>query len=206
MTVRVHVIGIAGGSGSGKTTLARALHAALGVEQAALLSQDAYYRALKPEAHAAPDQVDFDHPDAIDAALLATHLGALAAGRAVDVPRYDFAVHRPVGTDPLAPRPVVVVEGILLLTDPALRSRIDLAVFVDAPSGLRRARRLQRDVAERGRDRDEVLGRMTRFVEPAYARWVEPSAAHAHLRVSGVEPVEDGVAVVLAALARLRNR
>lgn len=196
----MRVVGIAGGSGSGKTTLAAALQEALGHGSAALLSHDAYYREREPHELQQADALDFDHPDALETDLLVRHLDALVAGRPAAVPLYDFSTHRRVGAIVVEPRPFVLVEGILLLTHAGLRERLGLSVFVDAPREVRLTRRLHRDVEERGRDRDEVLSRVARFVEPSHQHFVEPSSSHATLRVSGTEPLETSVARVLAQL------
>ncbi len=198
--MRVKTVGIAGGSGSGKTTLARALLEHLGPDRAVLLSHDSYYRERTPEELEDPDHLDFDTPDALDTERLAADVASLHADRSVQVPVYDFGTHRRVGVVGVSPRPVVLVEGILLLTSPALRAALDLAVFVEVPVALRLARRVARDMAERGRSRAEVQQRFDRFVEPAYQRWVAPSSAYAQLVVSGTEPVADLVASVLRRL------
>ncbi len=198
--MKVRTVGIAGGSGSGKTTLARALLDHFGPDDAVLLSHDSYYRERTPEELSDPDRLDFDTPDALDTELLAAQVAALHADRSVEVPIYDFGTHRRVGALSVSPRPVVLVEGILLFTSPALRAALDLAVFVEVPAELRLARRMARDMAERGRSRDEVLQRFERFVEPAYQRWVAPSSVYAQLVVSGTEPIADLVARVLRRL------
>ena len=141
------VIGLAGGSGSGKTSLARALAGALGADRVALLCHDAYYRdrgALEPAARGA---VNYDVPDALDQPLFLEHLRALRAGRPVRPPTYCFTTHCRTGhAAPLTPGGVVVVEGILLLWEPAVRAALDLSIYVDAPEDVRLTRRVARDV------------------------------------------------------------
>jgi uridine kinase len=201
------VVGIAGGSGSGKSTLARALAAALGPEQVALLCHDAYYRdrgPLPPEARAA---VNYDVPEALDHPLFLEHLGALRAGRPVRPPTYCFVTHRRTGVAaPLLPRAVVVVEGILLLWEPAVRAALDLSIYVDAPEPVRLERRLARDVAERGRTLEAALAQFRTTVRDAHRDYVEPTRAMADLVLGNVAPVdrvaEIAAAVVLDRLAR----
>lgn len=199
-------VAIVGGSGSGKTTLAQALREALGPQRALLLSHDAYYRDLSAERLSAAEAIDFDHPDALESWLLAAHLDSLGRGEAVAVPTYDFSCHRRAPAVVVAPRPVVLVEGILLLAAPELAPPLDLRVFVDAPAPVRLARRLHRDVVERGRDAEEVLGRWARFVEPGYQRFVAPHRARVQLVVDGERPVQEAVDRVLERLAALTTR
>lgn len=196
------LIGIAGGSGSGKTTITAALLDALG-EEAALLQHDWYYRdqpACSPEARA---RLNFDHPDAQETALLAAHLDRLRRGNAVDAPQYDFATHtRAPNTVRVEPRPVIVVEGINTLASPELRARFDLAIFVDAPADIRFIRRLQRDIAERGRTVESVIRQYLEQVRPMHETFVEPCRDSAGLILSGEAPVAESVSRILACLGR----
>lgn len=194
------IIAIAGASGSGKSTLAKALVEALGHARSLPLTHDDYYRPLTPAQRAAVATHDFDHPDALDNALLADHLKALRQGREVQVPVYAFDVHDRVGARHVSPREVIVVDGILLLAVPELRAVIDLAVFVDAPLELCLRRRLARDVAERGRSPESVYAQWASTVAPAYTRHVIPSRAHADVHVDGTGPLDDAVAALVAGL------
>jgi uridine kinase len=205
------LVGIAGGSGSGKTTLARAAAAALGTAQASILDQDAYYRDrgdLAPEARGA---LDFDVPEALDLALFVDHLARLRRGETVTPPLYCFVTHRRLGAaPPLAPRPVVIVEGLLLFHDPAVRAQFDLGIYVHAPEAVRLARRLWRDVSERGREPAAVLDQCRTTVLPAHARFVEPTRTLADLVLDNTgaldAAVERAVAAIGAALqARARD-
>jgi uridine kinase len=201
------VVGIAGGSGSGKTCLAAALVDALGPERVALLCHDAYYRdrgAVEPAARAA---VDYDVPEALDQPLFLEHLRALRAGRPVRPPTYCFTTHRRTGhAAPLTPGAVVVVEGILLLWEPAVRAALDLSIYVDAPEDVRLARRVARDVAERGRTAEGTLAQFRTTVRDAHRAYVEPTRAMADLVLGNTAPIERVVevaaAVVLDRLAR----
>ena len=165
---------------------------------------DEYYHDL---VHLSPEQraaVNFDHPDSLDEVLLIEHLDGLLAGRPVDVPVYDFATHTRTGlTRRVEPRPVVVVDGILVLAVPALRSRLDLAVFVDAPAEVRLARRMYRDVRERGRTTASVRAQFEATVAPMHEAFVDPSAEHADLRLDGTGDLDANLDVVADAVDRL---
>jgi len=204
------LVGIAGGSGSGKSSLAGALETALGRDRTARICHDAYYRdraAVPPHAR---HGLNYDVPDAFDQALFVEHLQALRAGRAVSPPAYSFTTHCRTGHLPLvAPRPIVLVEGILLLWDPGVRATLDLRIFLDAPERVRLERRLKRDVSERGRTTDGVLLQFAATVREAHRTYVEPTRAMADLVLgtSGrLEPmVEIAAAVILDHLARHRG-
>ena len=191
------VIGLAGGTGSGKTTVARALIAAAervaadAVASApadaapggiAVLPQDAYYRAQPDVPFEARERTNYDEPSAFDTDLLLEHVDRLIAGRAVERPVYDFGRHdRSDATVRIAPSPVVLVEGILVLHSAELRRRIRLKVFVDAPPDERFIRRLERDVKERGRSAESVIAQYRRTVKPMHDLFVEPTKQHADL-------------------------
>ncbi|MEM6287934.1 MAG: uridine kinase [Bacteroidota bacterium] len=174
------VIGIAGGSGSGKTTVQRRVMERFGPRRIALIDHDAYYRDL---SHLEPDQrarFNFDHPDALETDLMVDHLDRLLGGEPVEKPTYSFETHSRLGaTEAVEPRPVVLVEGILVLAEPALRERMDVKLFVDAPADVRLMRRLERDIHERGRSVDSVLSQYRRTVRPMHNEFVEPSKRHA---------------------------
>lgn len=174
------IIGIAGGSGSGKTTIARALVEALSRDEVALIEQDCYYRDL---AHLPPVEraaVNFDHPDAVEVELIAQQLDALSAGETIAKPRYDFANHvRAAETDLLSPRPILVVEGILVLAIAALRERMHMKVFVDTDADLRVIRRIRRDLESRGRTFAQIRKQYYATVRPMHIAFVEPSKRHA---------------------------
>lgn len=179
------MIAITGGSGSGKTTLARELFARLGEGRCALVTEDNYY--LPRGQHTPPvvgwsnqdveKAIDFDNPATKEMALFAEHLAALRRGESVDQPVYDFAAHERVAgaVHSVAPRDVVMVEGVHVLADPAFRQFFDLTVYVDASADLRLIRRIRRDRAERGRDPERVIDQYLRFVRPSHARFTEPA-------------------------------
>jgi uridine kinase len=176
------VIGVAGGSGSGKTTVVRRIVDSLGPEQVVVLEHDRYYRErndLRLEERAA---LNYDHPDSLETSLLVQHLEALKAGQPIEVPLYDFTSHARRGdTQRMQPRRAIIVEGILIFADRALRDVMDIKVFVDADADTRFIRRLQRDVAERGRTMDSVIEQYQGTVKPMHFEFVEPTKRYADL-------------------------
>ena len=178
------LIGIAGGTGSGKTTLARKIVAALPPGRAWLVQHDDYYRDRSHLTPAERDALNFDEPDALENDRLVADLRALKAGRPVDAPRYDFTTHtRRADTRRLEPRPVIVVEGILLFTVPELRDLFDLRLFVDTADDRRLMRRIKRDLLERGRDIASIEAQYFGTVRAMHELHVVPSKRHAHLVV-----------------------
>ncbi len=174
------VVGIAGGSGSGKSTIAAALATSLGPAKVAVVEQDAYYR---DQSHLSPEEravINFDHPDSLELELLREHVDALVRGQPVEKPRYDFEHHvRMKEVDHLSPRPIVLIEGILVLTDAALRARMDLKIFVDTDADIRLIRRIRRDIEHRGRTFSQVREQYYATVRPMHLAFVEPSKRHA---------------------------
>lgn len=174
------VIGVAGGSGSGKTTVVRRIMESVGDDAVTRLEHDRYYHdhgELRLEERAA---LNYDHPDSLDTELLVAHLKALRAGQGVEVPVYDFARYsRRAVTEPVTPRRAIIVEGILIFTDAALREQMDVKVFVDTDADTRFIRRLRRDVAERGRTMDSVIDQYLATVKPMHLEFVEPSKRYA---------------------------
>lgn len=170
------ILGVAGGTGSGKTTVAREILGAVGPDRIAFLAQDNYYRDVDWES---PDQLlhyNFDHPDAIDTPLFVEHLRALKSGRAIELPVYDFVRHRRTEESRrIAPRPVVLVEGILLFAEREIRELLDFKVFVDTDADVRLVRRIRRDLTERGRAVPDVLRQYMTTVRPMHLEFVEPS-------------------------------
>jgi uridine kinase len=180
----VFVLGIAGGTGSGKTTVAQKLVASVPQGSSVLIDHDAYYRDRSSLPRAERERINYDHPDAIETELLVEHLGLLRAGRSVEIPQYDFREHaRRAETRRVAPAPVVVVEGILVLADERLRAHMDLKLFVDTDADIRLMRRLQRDIEERGRTFAQVRAQYDASVRPMHLAFVEPSKRFADLIV-----------------------
>ncbi len=199
---RPFTVAVAGGSGSGKTTLARAVATSLGT-RCAVLDHDSYYRDLSHLPTADRSGVNFDHPNSLENELLVRQLGALRNGKAVEKPRYCFATHtRLPARDRIAPLPVILVEGILVLSLPELHNAFDLRVFVDASDTVRLSRRLARDTRERGRSPDSVRAQWAATVAPMYREFVEPCRATADLVISGESPLESGLLRVLDALPK----
>ena len=182
MDTRSIVIGVAGGSGSGKTTVVSRIVESLGSGQVTVLEHDRYYRDrsdLRLEERAA---LNYDHPDSLETDLMVRHLVELRAGRPVDVPVYDFTRYtRAPVTEPAFPRTAIIAEGILIFTDAALRQLMDVKVFVDTDADTRFIRRLQRDVAERGRTMQSVVDQYLNTVKPMHLEFVEPSKRYADI-------------------------
>lgn len=199
------LIGLAGGTGSGKTTVGDVLVSAA-AGQAAVVPQDAYYKDQPEKPFAERAVTNYDEPAAFDLPLLLQHVDALKAGRSVDRPVYDFAQHRRAhDTVTLQPAPVVLIEGILVLHEPALRARMDLKVFVDAPPDERFIRRMQRDVRERGRTPDSVIEQYRSTVKPMHDLFVQPSKQHADLIVPEGGRNAAAMAVLTAFVERQRS-
>jgi uridine kinase len=177
---RPFMIGIAGGSSSGKTTVTERLAALTGEDHLSLIELDSYYLDLGDAPIEERRAVNYDHPDAFDWALLNDHLAALANGASVPVPVYDYAQHnRSDQVRLVEPARIIVVDGILVFWDRLLRQRFDLKIFVDTAADIRLIRRLQRDVAERGRTPEFVIEQYLNTVRPAHERFIEPSKRYA---------------------------
>jgi uridine kinase len=201
------LVGIAGGSGSGKSSLAEALASTLGAAEVSRLSHDAYYRDRSALAPAERSAINYDVPDALDQSGFLADLAALRAGRPVRPPVYCFLTHCRTGQgEPVVPRPIVLIDGILLLWEPAVRAALDLSIYLDAPEALRLARRIARDVAERGRTAEAARWQFQTTVREAHRAFVEPTRAMADLVLASVAPleriVEIAAAVILDRLAR----
>ncbi|HEY6321701.1 MAG TPA: uridine kinase [Thermoanaerobaculia bacterium] len=170
------ILGVAGGTGSGKTTVVRSILEAAGEDRIALIEQDSYYRDIDWRSEVDLLQHNFDHPGAIDNDLLVAHLAALKAGHPVEVPIYDFVRHRRTNrTRRVLPLPVILLEGILIFVEAALRELLDFKIYVDTDADLRLIRRLGRDIAERGRSVKDVLRQYLETVRPMHLEFVEPS-------------------------------
>jgi uridine kinase len=177
-----YIIGIAGGTGAGKTTLAQTFLNALPSHQSCLIPHDAYYRNLSHLPHETRAQTNFDHPNALETELLITHLKALINNQTIQIPTYDFTSHtRTIETIPLTPRPIIIVEGILLFENTSLCDLFNLKIFVDADADIRFARRLTRDVTERGRTPESVTQQYLSTVRPMHNTYVAPSRKQADL-------------------------
>jgi uridine kinase len=174
------IIGICGGTGSGKTTVANRILESVSAGEVVFIQQDSYYRNLTDLPLDYRHIANFDHPDALDNDLLVNHVRRLKAGEAVDLPVYDFRTHTRMNeTRHVQPKPIVIVEGILIFADPRLLEQMDIKVFVDTPDDIRFIRRLRRDLDERGRTLESVIEQYVETVRPMHMQFVEPSKRHA---------------------------
>ncbi len=196
------IIGICGGTGSGKTTIARAIVESVGARKVVLVEQDSYYRNLADMPLDERKQANFDHPDSLDSDMLVNHLLRLKQGLAVEMPLYDFKTHtRSNKIEVIEPRPVVIVEGILIFAEPRVLDLLDVRVYVDTPDDIRLIRRLKRDITERGRTFERTLEQYERTIRPMHFEFVEPSKRHADIIIP--EGGQMGVSVdVLCGLVR----
>ena len=193
------VIGISGGSGSGKTTVAKALAQRFDPHELQVVPLDAYYRDRKGVPLAERELINYDHPDAFDEPLLVEHILALKAGRTIAQPTYDYALHeRARETVSVAPTPVVVIEGILVLALSTVRPHLDLKLYVDTDADVRFLRRLRRDVASRGRSVDSVMEQYLESVRPMHRSFIEPTRHHADLILPGEGRFEGALEVLEA--------
>ena len=183
MENNILVIGIAGGTGSGKTTLMRHLLDRFRGD-VTVLSHDNYYRRRDEMPFEQRCKLNYDEPAALETELMVQHLARLRAGEAIDCPVYDFAEHnRSADTVRLQPKPVIIVEGILIFEHRQLRDLMDVRIFVDTDADVRLCRRIQRDVRERGRTLESVIEQYQTTVKPMHEKYVEPSKRFAHIVV-----------------------
>lgn len=176
------IIGIAGGTGSGKTTVVNQIINELPPNEVGVISQDSYYKATSHLSFDERVKINFDHPQAIDFELLVNHLQQLKNGQSIEQPIYSFLEHnRTQQTVATHPKHVMIVEGILILTHPQIRKMFDIKIFVHADSDERLIRRLKRDIAERGRDLDEVLDRYQNTLKPMHQQFIEPTKEYADI-------------------------
>ncbi|HWO02902.1 MAG TPA: uridine kinase [Blastocatellia bacterium] len=176
------IIGISGGTGSGKTTVAQKIISSVGAENVIYLQHDAYYRNLGDMPLELRHKVNFDHPDAFDTELLMNHIEALRAGESIQQPVYDYATHsRRVETTRIEPRPIIIIEGILVFVNSEMRALMDMKIFVDTDPDIRFIRRLDRDVHERGRSVESIISQYTTTVRPMHLQFVEPSKRYADI-------------------------
>lgn len=176
------IIGIAGGTGSGKTTVVHQIMNELPSTEVGIISQDSYYKDTSNLTYEERTKINFDHPRAIDFELLVQHLKDLKDGKTIEQPVYSFVTHNRTGDVILThPRKVMIVEGILILTNNELRDMFDVKIFVHADSDERLIRRLKRDIAERGRDMEEVINRYQTTLKPMHEQFIEPTKAFADI-------------------------
>jgi uridine kinase len=198
------LIGIAGGSGSGKTTVVRRIMQMLPPDSVSILSQDNYYRDNGHLSAEERKQINFDHPSSIEFSLMVKQLDDLKAGKTIQMPTYSYLTcARLPETIAIAPRKVIIVEGILIMTDPDLRDRLNIKVFVDADADDRLMRIMRRDLVERGRTNEEVLKHYETYVKPMHLQFIEPTKRYADIIVP--QGGENSVAIdVLASRIHMR--
>ncbi len=202
-----YVVGVAGGTGSGKTTVSKSIVEALGSEAVSILQHDNYYRDRLDLSYDERCQLNFDHPESLETELLIAHLEALRAGREVEVPVYDFATHRRAeATKRVGPRPVIIVEGILVFVERRLREQLDLKLFVDTPADIRVFRRIRRDLESRGRDFNSIREQYYRTVRPMHLQFVEPSKSYADLIIPEGGRNQVALDLILAKLTDVARR
>lgn len=201
------IIAITGASGSGKSHLTNHLFDALcGRVNLAIIHEDSYYRDQSHVPFAQRHDVNYDHPKSLEHELLALHLQRLKAGEPIDVPEYDYSQHnRTSVTTRVEPNNLILIEGILLLSDPELRSLFDLTVFVDTPLDVCFNRRLARDVVERGRTEESVRTQFETTVKPMFFEYIEPNKEYAELMISGESDVSSMLAQVQEHLSSIAN-
>jgi uridine kinase len=198
------VVGIAGGTGSGKTTVAHKLAAAMPASRCVTIEHDAYYRDQKHLSLEERTKVNYDHPASLESSLLATHLAQLRAGNHVEVPIYDFASHtRAPSTRRVAPAPLIIVEGILVFAESALREQMDIKIFVDTDADIRLIRRIRRDIEVRGRTFQSVRDQYYATVRPMHIEYVEPTKRWADLIVPEGGDNHVALDVLLGRLGRI---
>ncbi|MCE1168518.1 MAG: uridine kinase [Sphingobacteriia bacterium] len=198
------LIGIAGGSGSGKTTVVRRIMEMLPPDSVSIISQDNYYRDNGHLSAEERKQINFDHPSSIEFSLMVKQLDDLKAGKTIQMPTYSYLTcARLPETIAIAPRKVIIVEGILIMTDPDLRDRLNIKVFVDADADDRLMRIMRRDLVERGRTNEEVLKHYETYVKPMHLQFIEPTKRYADIIVP--QGGENSVAIdVLASRIHMR--
>ena len=198
------VVGIAGGTGSGKTTVAHKLAAAIPAGRCVTIEHDAYYRDQNHLSFEQRVAINYDHPSALESSLLADHLRELRAGRAVDVPSYDFATHtRRPERRRVEPAPVIIVEGILVFAEAAVREQMDIKIFVDTDPDIRLMRRIRRDLEQRGRSFQSIRDQYYATVRPMHIEHVEPSKRWADLIVPEGGDNRVALDVLLGKLGRI---
>ena len=204
--INTMVVGIAGGTGSGKTTLAKMILSREGGDQIAYLPHDAYYRHQPDLTLAERAKVNYDHPDSLETSLLIHHLQQLKRGESIEMPVYDFTTHsRKTDTVHVAPKPVIMVEGILIFVEKELRELLDMRIYVDTDPDIRLIRRLERDMEERGRTLRSVIDQYLTYVRPMHLEFVESSKRYADIivPVGGLNVV--ALEMVVARLQALLN-
>ncbi len=197
------VIGIAGGTGSGKTTVTRKIIEMLHLDDLVIMEHDSYYKDITTFRGKSADEINFDHPSALDTALLVKHLKALKSGRQIKKPIYDFTTYRRLEErETVSPKSVIILEGILIFVQRELRDLLDIRLFVDTDADERLLRRVRRDIVERGRTLESVMDQYIRTVKPMHLEFVEPSKMWADVIIP--RGGENQVAIAMIA-SRIRS-
>ena len=193
------IIGVAGGTASGKTTIANAIMERINHPQMVMIQHDAYYKDASHLPLAERAKINFDHPDALETNLMVRHLRELIAGRSIEMPVYDFSTHARLKKGIVKkPAKVIIIEGILIFCEQALRDLMDVKIFVDTDSDLRFIRRLKRDIQERQRSMESVIGQYLGTVRPMHIAFVEPSRKYADIIIpEGHNPVSTAMVVTM---------
>ena len=201
--IKPFIVGIAGGTGSGKTTLAKKIAETLGNDTVTLIDADSYYRDLSHLPLHQRHQINFDHPDALDTPLLIEHIKKLNQGFSIKKPIYDFSTHtRTKETVTVAPKPVILIDGILIFALEEVCRLFDLKVFVDEDADIRLLRRIQRDIRERGRSIEMVAEQYLQNVRPMHEKFVEPSKKAADIVMRTCDTAEDVIKVLRGTIKR----
>lgn len=196
------VIGIAGGTGSGKTTVTNKILERLDRDRVAVIQHDAYYKDISLHRGLSPAEVNFDHPDSLETDLLIRHIRTLRDGGRVEEPVYNFTTHRRLpATTAVDPKEIIIIDGILIFVEKALRELMDIRIFVDTDADIRLIRRIRRDIHERGRSVESVMDQYIKTVKPMHLEFVEPSKHWADVIIP--RGAENGVAIDMVA-ARIR--
>ena len=205
--MRPVIFSVAGGTGSGKTTVAHNILQLIGQEHIAYVPHDAYYKHQSQLSLEERRRTNYDHPDSLETSLMIIHIMQLVNGQAVDIPVYDFTIHlRTSQTTHVEPAPIILVEGILILSEPELRKLFDIKLFVDTDADLRLIRRLQRDMQERGRTFDSVIKQYLTTVRPMHMEFVEPSKRYADVIIPVGGHNEVAIEMVAARIRSLLER
>jgi len=203
MKSRPLVIGIAGGSASGKTTVTNKILEGLDRSQVIVLQHDSYYKDLSQFGDVQPDAINFDHPNSLETSLLIEHICALREGRPIEQPVYNFTTNRRMKeTIRMEPKGILIVDGILIFVEKALRELMDIRIFVDTDADERLVRRIRRDIVERGRSLDSVIAQYLRTVKPMHLEFVEPSKHWADIIIP--RGAENAVAIDMV-VTRIRS-
>jgi uridine kinase len=204
---RSFIVGVAGGTGSGKTTITDIIANELGETKVAVINHDSYYRDISTFGGLKPEDVNYDHPDALENDLLVEHISCLKKHQAVQKPIYDFATHtRKQETQHIEPKPVIIVDGILIFCDKRVRNLFDLKVFVDTDADERFIRRLMRDIQFRGRSIESVINQYLSSVKPMHLQFVEPSKRWADIIIPHGGENKIGINTVLSQIFTFVNK